>query len=120
MMFGMGTESMASEDRVRAIVRAVVLSKLENESIKQIHVTPEEALQEHLDIKGKYLIPLHFGTFDLALHPWYEPIERLVTFSEKESITLITPEIGEKINFQDMQNTDYWWLKYKTNNTQIY
>jgi len=82
-----------------------------------LHMTPEEAGQQHLDLRGQLLVPLHWATFDLALHPWYEPIERLLTFAEQKSITLITPEVGEKINLRGKPDTDHWWLKYKTNNT---
>lgn len=78
-------------------------------------MTPEEAGQQHLDLRGQLLVPLHWATFDLALHPWHEPIERLVTFSEQKSVTLITSEVGEKINLLDEPNTKHWWLKYKLN-----
>lgn len=30
------------------------------------------------------LVPLHWATFDLALHPWYEPIERALASAEKK------------------------------------
>lgn len=86
---------------------------------RALHMTPEEAGQQHLDLRGKLLVPLHWATFDLAFHPWYEPIERLVTFSELGSVTLITPEVGEIINLQDTPNTDHWWLKHKTSNTKL-
>ena len=76
-------------------------------------MTPEEAGQQHLDLRGHLLVPLHWATFDMALHPWYEPIERLVTFSGKESITLITPEVGEKIDLSERIDTNHWWVKYK-------
>lgn len=82
-------------------------------------MTPEEAGQQHLDLRGQLLVPLHWATFDLALHPWYEPIERLVTFSEQKSVTLIKPEVGEKINLRVKPNTDHWWLKYKTNSSKL-
>ena len=75
-------------------------------------MTPEEAGQQYLDLKGQLLVSLHWATFGLALHSWYEPIERLVTFSEQESVTLITPEVGEIINLRGKLNTDNWWLKY--------
>ena len=80
---------------------------------RALHMTPEEAGQQQLDLRGKLLVPLHWATFDLGLHPWYEPIERLVTFSEQESVTLITPEVGEIIKLRGTTNTDHWWLKYK-------
>ena len=86
-------------------------------SWRKLHMTPEEAGQQHLDLKGRLLVPLHWATFDLGLHPWYEPIERLLPFAEQKSITLITPEVGEKINLRGKPKTDHWWLKYKTKNT---
>jgi len=80
---------------------------------RKLHMTPEEAGQQHLDLRGKLLVPLHWATFDMALHPWHEPIERLVTFSKNVSITLITPEIGKKIDFPGGIDTNHWWVKYK-------
>jgi L-ascorbate metabolism protein UlaG (beta-lactamase superfamily) len=71
-------------------------------------MTPEEAGQLHLDLRGQLLVPLHWATFDMALHPWYEPIERLVTFSEKESITLIAPEVGEKVDLSGRIDTNHY------------
>ncbi|MFH2011990.1 MAG: MBL fold metallo-hydrolase [Pseudomonadota bacterium] len=86
---------------------------------RALHMTPEEAGQQHLDLRGQLLVPLHWATFDLALHPWYKPIERLVTFSKQKSVYLLKPEIGEKINLLDKPNTDNWWLKYKTKNAKL-
>ena len=80
---------------------------------RALHMTPEEAGQQHLDLKGQLLVPTHWATFDLALHPWYEPIERLLTFSNQEALTLITPEVGKKIDLRSKPNSDHWWLKYK-------
>ena len=62
-----------------------------DEMWKQIHMTPEEAVQQHLDLDGNILVPLHWATFDLALHPWYEPVERVLTASDKTGIKTITP-----------------------------
>jgi L-ascorbate metabolism protein UlaG (beta-lactamase superfamily) len=43
-----------------------------------VHMGPENAIQACLDVKGNLLLPLHWGTFALAFHPWTEPIERLL------------------------------------------
>ncbi len=80
---------------------------------RKIHMTPEEAGELHMDIGGTYLVPLHWATFNLAFHPWYEPIERLVAFADKKSIKLITPEIGERIYPLRGVKTDHWWTGYK-------
>ena len=84
---------------------------------RELHMTPEEAGQQHLDLRGQLMVPLHWATFDLGLHPWHEPIDRLVTFAGQKSFTLITPEVGKKINLRDTPKTDSWWLKYKANNS---
>ncbi|WP_240810912.1 MBL fold metallo-hydrolase [Streptomyces tendae] len=44
-----------------------------------IHMTPEEGVRAHLDLQGGepggVLLPIHWGTFNLAPHPWAEPAE---------------------------------------------
>src|SRR5262245_55720063 len=42
-----------------------------------IHMTPEEAIRTHLDVRGGVLIPVHWATFNLALHSWAEPVDRI-------------------------------------------
>ena len=43
-----------------------------------IHLNPEEAVQAHRDLGGGLFVPIHWATFDLALHTWAEPVERLL------------------------------------------
>ena len=38
-----------------------------------VHMQPEQTLQAHRDLKGRWLMPVHNGTFDLAMHAWHEP-----------------------------------------------
>lgn len=42
------------------------------------HTTPEEALQVLADVRGRRLVPIHWGTFDLAEEPVEEPPARLL------------------------------------------
>src|SRR6266702_7677086 len=42
------------------------------------HTTPEEALQVLADVRGRHLVPIHWGTFDLAEEPMEEPPARLL------------------------------------------
>ncbi|MGX9418195.1 MBL fold metallo-hydrolase [Vibrio sp. RC27] len=76
-----------------------------------IHMTPEQTLQAHLDVRGQALMPVHNGTFDLALHPWYEPFERIFALAEQNNVSLVTPQIGEKLSINDMSKTSAWWRK---------
>ena len=41
-----------------------------------IHMTAEDAVRAHLDVGAKVLFPVHWSTFNLALHAWDEPIRR--------------------------------------------
>ncbi len=42
-----------------------------------VHMQPEQTLQAHIDLKGRWLLPIHNGTFDLSMHAWYEPFDRI-------------------------------------------
>jgi L-ascorbate metabolism protein UlaG (beta-lactamase superfamily) len=42
------------------------------------HTSPEEALRAFADVRGQRLVPIHWGTFDLAEEPLEEPPQRLV------------------------------------------
>ncbi|RLB98359.1 MAG: hydrolase [Deltaproteobacteria bacterium] len=76
---------------------------------KQVHMTPEEAVQQHRDLGGSILVPLHWATFDLALHPWYEPIERALAAAEKSNVQVITPLIGERVELNHLPESNAWW-----------
>lgn len=45
--------------------------------MKSGHTTPEEALDVFADVAGRVLVPIHWGTFDLAEEPLEEPPVRL-------------------------------------------
>ena len=76
---------------------------------RHIHMYPEETVQAHIDLRGKFLHPIHWGTFNLSLHSWYEPIERLLTKAEELNIATVIPRIGELINYEiDLQKGNWW------------
>ncbi|MEO9870269.1 MBL fold metallo-hydrolase [Ekhidna sp.] len=80
-----------------------------NESWSEIHMFPEETAQAHLDVKGKLLMPIHWGKFDLSIHPWKESVNRLSAKAQEENIELFTPEVGEMIVLSDSLEFDAWW-----------
>ena len=41
------------------------------------HVNPEEALQLFEDVRGRLMVPMHWGTFELNREPFREPPRRL-------------------------------------------
>jgi L-ascorbate metabolism protein UlaG (beta-lactamase superfamily) len=82
---------------------------------KQIHMLPEEAVQQHLDLRGGVIVPLHWATFDLALHPWYEPVERMITSAQEKGVRYITPIIGARININKLPAVNTWWRRIDKN-----
>jgi N-acyl-phosphatidylethanolamine-hydrolysing phospholipase D len=41
------------------------------------HVNPEEAVQLFEDVRGRLMVPMHWGTFELNREPFQEPPQRL-------------------------------------------
>jgi L-ascorbate metabolism protein UlaG (beta-lactamase superfamily) len=80
-----------------------------NDMWKEIHMLPEESVQAHIDLKGKAMIPIHNGTFDLALHDWYEPFERAQSAAIQHDVQLLTPKFGEQVEIQSPGIYSAWW-----------
>lgn len=80
-----------------------------NTSWAYVHMHPEQTLQAHKDLNGHTLLPIHNGTFDLSLHAWYEPFERINALANASSIPLCTPKMGEQVLLQNIQATLRWW-----------
>ena len=59
--------------------------------------------------RGKLMIPVHWGTFDLALHNWTAPIDRTVQAAEKCDVKVASPRIGESVLPGSNQAFARWW-----------
>jgi L-ascorbate metabolism protein UlaG (beta-lactamase superfamily) len=60
-----------------------------------IHLGPDGAVRAFEALGGKGLMmPIHWGLFDLALHAWRQPMERVLELAEKKQIKLWVPEPG--------------------------
>ncbi len=80
-----------------------------NQDWPDVHMQPEQSLQAHLDLKGRYLMPIHNGTFDLSMHPWTEPFERITTLAEAAQVPLVAPVMGERIQLRQPALSRHWW-----------
>ncbi|MET7751509.1 MBL fold metallo-hydrolase [Micromonospora sp. NPDC005367] len=74
-----------------------------------IHMYPEEAVEAHLDLRGGLFIPVHWATFNLALHDWAEPVDRLWSEAKARDIRLAVPRPGERVVVDDPPPVDGWW-----------
>jgi L-ascorbate metabolism protein UlaG (beta-lactamase superfamily) len=73
-----------------------------------IHMDPEHAVQTHIAVQGKVMMPVHWGTFNLAYHDWWEPADRLVKAATGR-ITFVVPRPGEVIEPPVVPPLDPWW-----------
>ena len=83
-----------------------------NELWSEIHMLPEQSLQAHLDLKGKAMLPIHNGTFDLSLHNWYEPLEKISALAASHQVKLLTPIFGEEVAIKDPTPSLAWWREF--------
>jgi L-ascorbate metabolism protein UlaG (beta-lactamase superfamily) len=75
-----------------------------------IHLNPEQALDAHAKLRGKVLLPIHWGTFNLAFHAWDEPAERIVAGAVMGT-KLVVPRQGESVEPDTVQAVapTAWW-----------
>lgn len=89
------------------------LTLLENGAYNQawadIHMHPEQTVQAHIDLRGKQLVPIHNGTFDLAMHAWTEPFERTTRIAAERGVALNWPRIGERFDIKHPGQSVAWW-----------
>ncbi|MGB3482308.1 MAG: MBL fold metallo-hydrolase [Mycobacterium sp.] len=81
-----------------------------------IHMNPEEAVRAHRDVTDAgtgLFVPIHWGTFRLAPHPWSEPVERMLVAARAENVTTAVPRPGERIGAElaatPDPELDAWW-----------
>ncbi|MDR2639232.1 MAG: MBL fold metallo-hydrolase, partial [Helicobacteraceae bacterium] len=73
------------------------------------HMFPQEVMRAYRDINASSFVPVHWGVFDLALHPWKESITMIARLADEEGdIVLLTPLMGEKLILGET-NTSRWW-----------
>ncbi|MEO9327128.1 MBL fold metallo-hydrolase [Gordonia aurantiaca] len=83
-----------------------------------IHINPEEALSVHRMVSpgagaDSVMIPIHWGTFNLARHPWGEPVARLLASRRHGDPTVLVPQPGGSIDLEHRTGTGVahpsWW-----------
>lgn len=80
-----------------------------NEHWPYVHMHPEQTVQAHIDLNGRWLLPIHNGTFSLSMHSWWDPFERVLELSRQRGIQLTTPMMGEHMDFKAPHSGTRWW-----------
>ncbi len=74
-----------------------------------IHLGPENALEAHGLLGGGAFLPVHWGTFSLAIHAWDQPVETLLKLAAKTDVPLLMPRLGEPIEPSRAGDARAWW-----------
>jgi L-ascorbate metabolism protein UlaG (beta-lactamase superfamily) len=80
-----------------------------NKTWHHIHMFPEETVQAHIDLKGDVLHPIHWATFNLSLHTWFDPMKRLTKAAEAMGVVAATPIVGDTTIYDVYIPQTKWW-----------
>jgi L-ascorbate metabolism protein UlaG (beta-lactamase superfamily) len=76
--------------RLRPELALLPVGAYEPPSFRNVHTSPEDAVQAFRDLGAKWMVPMHYGSFRLSHEPIDEPLKRLATAAQ-------TAGIGEKV-----------------------
>lgn len=74
-----------------------------------IHLGPENALEALALLGGASLLPVHWGTFNLAFHAWDAPAEELLALAPRRDVQLLMPRLGEPLEPRRAERVETWW-----------
>ncbi len=74
-----------------------------------IHLGAAHALEAHALLGGGAFLPVHWGTFSLAMHAWDEPVETLLALAPKTDAQLVMPRLGEPVEPAHAERVTPWW-----------
>ncbi len=80
-----------------------------NQRWPDVHMGPEQAAIAHRALKGNVLFPIHWGLFNLSLHSWTEPAERLQVIADTQDVRIAFPIPGRPVNLDDPIPVARWW-----------
>ena len=73
-----------------------------------IHLGPDAATLVHKQVRAAVMVPIHWGTFNLAIHAWDEPIIDLQRLAAERDITLGVPIVGQAVDPQFPSVDPFW------------
>ena len=74
-----------------------------------IHLGPDHALEALQLLGNPPFLPVHWGTFALAMHAWDQPAERLIELAPHYGAQLVMPRLGEPVEPKHVEGVTPWW-----------
>lgn len=73
------------------------------------HMNPEEAVKASIAVQAGRMLPVSWGTFNIAFHDWNEPIVWAVKAANEHDVDLVTPRLGEVVIVGEPFQSYSWW-----------
>jgi len=74
-----------------------------------MHLGPENALKALALLGGSPFLPVHWGTFALAMHAWDDPAEKLFALAPRSGAQVLMPRLGEPVEPAHGKELEPWW-----------
>lgn len=79
----------------------------------EVHLGPANAVRAHRELRGRVLLPIHWGTFNLGLHAWHEPPEQLLAAAVAAGVEFGLPRPGQSIVVGAPLPVAPWWREQR-------
>ncbi|WHZ12350.1 MAG: Outer membrane protein romA [Burkholderiaceae bacterium] len=106
---GLTTEYGAIRERLGAFDLVMLEVGAFHPAWGDIHLGPAHALEALALLGGGAFMPVHWGTFALAMHAWDEPAETLLELAPRQGVQLVMPRLGEPIEPARAETPKPWW-----------
>lgn len=73
-------------ERLQPQVAMLPIGAYNPASFREVHTSPEDAVQAFLDLGARWMVPMHYGTFRLSQEPVDEPLQRLRREGQRRKI----------------------------------
>jgi L-ascorbate metabolism protein UlaG (beta-lactamase superfamily) len=73
------------------------------------HMGPEQAVEAHTILGGDVFLPIHWGLFNLSMHSWTEPVERVLAAADRKGVAVWAPVPGSSFEPGDAFLQPRWW-----------
>lgn len=107
---GLTTEYAAIRERLGPFDLVMLEVGAFHPSWGDIHLGPGNALKAWQLLGGGAFLPVHWGTFALALHDWDQPAEHLLHAAPTMGVPLLMPRLGEAVwPTREHPPAQPWW-----------
>jgi L-ascorbate metabolism protein UlaG (beta-lactamase superfamily) len=73
-------------ERLRPELAMLPIGAYDPPSFRNVHTSPADAVRAFLDLRARYMVPMHYGSFRLSHEPMDEPLKYLAAESRKHGI----------------------------------